>query len=82
MCFEMEAQSSGGDIGPECPQSDNSYSLDAFGDIRRADSGPTWLCGYTPTHDRVLRMVELSSEGVSEVGLTLESIGSSENGPN
>ena len=33
MCFEMEAQSSGGDIGPECPQSDNSYSLDAFGDI-------------------------------------------------
>ena len=33
MCFEMEAQSSGGDIGPECLQSDESYSLDAFGDI-------------------------------------------------
>ena len=33
MCFEMEAQSSGGDIGPECLQSDDSYSLDAFGDI-------------------------------------------------
>ena len=33
MCFEMEAQSLGGDIGPECLQSDNSYSLDAFGDI-------------------------------------------------
>ena len=32
MCFEMEAQSSGGDIGPECLQSDN-FSLDAFGDI-------------------------------------------------
>ena len=39
MCFEMEAQSSGGDISPECLQSDNSYSLDAFGD-RHADSGP------------------------------------------
>ena len=24
---------SGGDIGPECLQSDDSYSLDAFGDI-------------------------------------------------
>ena len=48
---------------------------------RRADSGPTWLCGHAPTHDRVLRTVELSSEGVSEVGLTLESIGGSENGP-
>ena len=33
MCFEMEAQSLGGDIGPECLQSDDSYSLDAFGDI-------------------------------------------------
>ena len=33
MCFEMEAQSSGGDIGPECLQSNDSYSLDAFGDI-------------------------------------------------
>ena len=33
MCFEMEAQSSGGDIGPECLQSNESYSLDAFGDI-------------------------------------------------
>ena len=31
----MEAQSSGGDIGPECLQSDDSYSLDAFGDIER-----------------------------------------------
>ena len=33
MCFEMEAQGLGGDIGPECLQSDDSYSLDAFGDI-------------------------------------------------
>ena len=33
MCFEMEAQSSGGDIGPECLQSDDSYSLEAFTDI-------------------------------------------------
>ena len=33
MCFEMEAQSLGGDIGPECLQSNDSYSLDAFGDI-------------------------------------------------
>ena len=33
MCFEMEAQSSGGDIGPECLQSDYSYSLDVFSDI-------------------------------------------------
>ena len=33
MCFEMEAQSLGGDIGPECLQSDDSYSLNAFGDI-------------------------------------------------
>ena len=33
MCFEMETQSSGGDIGPECLQSDDSYSLDVFGDI-------------------------------------------------
>ena len=32
-CFEIEAQSSGGDIGAECLQSDDSYSLDAFGDI-------------------------------------------------
>ena len=29
----MEAQSSGGDIGPECLQSNDSYSLDAFGDV-------------------------------------------------
>ena len=35
MCFEIEAQSSGGDIGAECLQSDDSYSLDAFGDIDR-----------------------------------------------
>ena len=33
MYFEMEAQSLGGDIGPECLQSDDSNSLDAFGDI-------------------------------------------------
>ena len=33
MCFEMEAQCSGSDIGPECLQSDDSYSLDAFGDM-------------------------------------------------
>ena len=33
MCFEMEVQSSGDDIGPECLQSDDSYSLDAFGDL-------------------------------------------------
>ena len=33
MCFEMEAQSSGSDIGPECLQSDDSYGLDAFGDV-------------------------------------------------
>ena len=33
MCFEMEMQSSGGDKGPECLQSDDSYSLDALGDI-------------------------------------------------
>jgi len=33
VCFEMEAQSSGGDIGPECLQSNDSYSLYAFGDI-------------------------------------------------
>ena len=31
--FEMEAQSLGGDIGPECLQSDDSHSLNAFGDI-------------------------------------------------
>ena len=28
----MEAQSSSGDIGPECLQSDDSYSLDVFSD--------------------------------------------------
>ena len=33
MWFEMEVQSSGGDIGPECLQSDDSYSLEAFTDI-------------------------------------------------
>ena len=33
MCFEMEVQGLGGDIGPECLQSNESYSLDAFGDI-------------------------------------------------
>ena len=33
MCFEIEAQSSGGGIGPECLQSNDSYSLDVFGDI-------------------------------------------------
>ena len=79
--FVICVQSLGGDIGSECLQSNDSYSLDAFGDIRRADSGPTWPCGHTLTHDRVLRTVELSSEGVSEVGLTLESIGGRKNGP-
>ena len=29
----MEAQGSGGDIGPERLQSDDNYSLDAFSDI-------------------------------------------------
>ena len=33
MYFEMEVQSSGGDIGPERLQTDDIYSLDAFGDI-------------------------------------------------
>ena len=33
MCFEMEVQSSGGDIGPECLQTDDIYSLDTFSDI-------------------------------------------------
>ena len=33
MCFEIEAQSSGSDIGLERLQSDDSYSFDAFGDI-------------------------------------------------
>ena len=33
MCFEMEAQGSGDDIGPECLQSDDRYSFDAFSDI-------------------------------------------------
>ena len=32
MCFEKEAQSLGGGIGPDCLQSNDSYSLDAFGD--------------------------------------------------
>ena len=36
----MEAQRSGGDIGPECLQSDDSYSLDTF-DGKRADNRPT-----------------------------------------
>ena len=49
--FVICVQSLGGDIGSECLQSDDSYSLDAFGDIRRADSGPTWPCGHTLTHD-------------------------------
>jgi len=65
----MEEQSSGGDISSKCLQSDDSYSLDAFGD-RRGDSVPTWLCGHTPTKDLVLRSVELSSKGFSEIGLT------------
>ena len=81
MCFEMEAQSLGGDIGPECLQSDDSYSLDAFSDIDALILDLPDPCGHAPTHDRVLRTVELSSEGISEVGLTLESIGDSENGP-
>ena len=29
----MENNADACDTGPECPQSDNSYSLDAFGDI-------------------------------------------------
>ena len=33
MCFEMEAQNSGGGVGSECLQSDVSSSLDVFGDI-------------------------------------------------
>ena len=35
MCFEMEAQSLGGDIGPGYLQSGYSYSLDTFSDIDR-----------------------------------------------
>ena len=33
MCLEMEAQCSDGGMGLECLQSDDSYSLDVFGDI-------------------------------------------------
>ena len=81
MRFEMEAQSSGGDIGPECLQSDDSYSLDAFGDIDALIADLTDRAGTPPHTTELLRTVQLSSEGVSEVGLTLESIGLSENGP-
>ena len=78
MCFEMEAQSSGGDIGPECLQSDDSYSLDAFSDIDALIADlHSYLtlqpCPYTQLS--VSKTVEFSSKGVSEAVLTLESIG-------
>ena len=69
-------------MGPECLQSDNSSSLEAFGDI---DALIADLPDFATTpHARlsVSRTVKLSSEGVSEVVLTLESTGGSENGYN
>ena len=84
MCFEMEAYSSGGDIGPECLQSNDSYSLNAFGDldvmIADQDSNLT-LRPHPYARPSVSRSVELSSKGVSEVVWTLERIGGSENVP-
>ena len=80
MCFEMEAQSSGGDIGPECLQSDDNFSLDAFGDINALIADLPDFATTPLTRPSVSRTVELSSEGVSEVVLMLESIGGSENG--
>ena len=48
MCFEMEAQSLGGDIGPEFLQSNDSYSLDAFGDIDALILDLPDPCGHAP----------------------------------
>ena len=80
MCFEMEEQCSGGGMGPEYLQSDDSSSLDVFGDIEALIADLPDFATTPHARPSVSRTVELSSEGVSEVVLTLESIGGSENG--
>ena len=80
MCFEMEEQCSGGGMGPECLQSDDSSSLDAFSDIDALIADLPDFATTPHTRPSVSRTAELSSEGVSEVVLTLESTGGSENG--
>ena len=67
-------------MGPECLQSDDSSSLDAFGDIDTLIADLPHFATTPHAQRSVRRTVELSSEGVSEVVLTLESIGGSENG--
>ena len=69
-------------MGPECLQSDDSSSLDAFGDIDVLIANLPDFATTPLARPSVSRKVELSSEGVSEVVLTLESIGGSENGYN
>ena len=69
-------------MGPECLQSNDSSSLDAFGDIDVLIADLPDFATTPHARPRVSRTVELSSEGVSEVVLTLESIGGSENGYN
>ena len=59
MCFEMEAQSSGGDIGPECLQSDDSYSLDVFGDIDALIADLTDFAGTIMDHEASTRNEEI-----------------------
>ena len=69
-------------MGPECLQSDDSSSLDAFGDVD-IDALIADLPDFATTrHARpsVSRTAEISSEGVSEVVLMLESTGGSVNG--
>ena len=66
-------------MGPECLQSDDSSSLDAFGDIPALIADIHDFATTPHTRLSVSRTVELSSEGVSEVVLTTESIGGSEN---
>ena len=54
-------------MGPECLQSDDSSSLDAFGDIDALIADLPDFATTSHAQPSVSRTVELSSEGVSEV---------------
>ena len=81
MCFEMEAQSSGGDIGPECLQSNDSYSLDVFGDIDGLIVDLLEFATTPPTHDRVAEQLNYRAKVFQKLFWHWRVIGGSENGP-
>ena len=53
-----------GDIGPECLQSDGSYSLDTFGDIDALIVDLPDFAGTPPRKTECLRTIELSREAL------------------